>query len=61
MIDSTDNAQLLDRAQAWAASDPDPQTQAELASLIQRPGRPGRCAAGFDRALQRQSGLWHGR
>ncbi|XQN48612.1 phospho-sugar mutase, partial [Glutamicibacter creatinolyticus] len=35
MIDSTGNAQLLARAQAWAASDPDPQTQAELASLIQ--------------------------
>ncbi|MGH3344835.1 MAG: phospho-sugar mutase, partial [Carbonactinosporaceae bacterium] len=34
MADDTGRADLLDRARAWLAEDPDPQTRAELAALL---------------------------
>ena len=46
MTASTDSTDLLDRARAWAAEDPDPRTRAELEALLaQVEAEPGGAAA----------------
>ena len=46
MTASTDSTDLLDRARAWAAEDPDPRTRAELEALVaQVEAEPGGAAA----------------
>ena len=46
MTASTDSTDLLDRARAWAAEDPDPRTRAELEALLaQVEAQPGGAAA----------------
>ena len=44
-------SELLDRARAWLAHDPDPQTRAELAALIEQ-GESADLADRFDGTLE---------
>ena len=49
---SDDSTDLLDRARAWAAEDPDPVTRAELEALVERRAPTAELADRFDGTLE---------